>query len=262
MSLGTLVGILVGIILFLQAIFLNTDQYGSFLHIPSLLMVVGGTIAATFIAYNERYALQALKAVISIFSKTKVDQKSLLADVEKIISWGEIVNKGGIRELQNQWDEKENENPIVKFSMEMVFMGEKPETIYKETETLVETMHFKKMQSVEVLDTMSSFAPSFGMIGTLVGLVILLNNMADPAALGAGMSIALITTLYGVLFQNLLFKPAARKIEQKNGMYKFKDMLLVEGMTMLPEKKHPIIIQNHLNSFLDPDNHFDVAGGG
>ena len=127
---------------------------------------------------------------------------------------------------------------------------------------LVETVNFKKMQSVEVLDTMASFAPSFGMIGTLVGLVILLNNMADPAALGAGMSIALITTLYGVLFQNLIFKPAARKIEQKNGMYKFKDMLLVEGITMLPDKKHPIIIQNHLNSFLDPANHFDVAAGG
>jgi|ETN02SMinimDraft_2_1059926.scaffolds.fasta_scaffold90860_1 chemotaxis protein MotA len=261
MSLGTLVGILVGIILFLQAIISSTDQYGSFLHIPSLIMVVGGTIAATFIAYNERYALQALKAVISIFSKNKVDQKTLLADVEKIISWGEIVNKGGIRELENQWDEKENENPIIKFSMEMVFMGEKSETIYKETETLVTNIHFRRMVSVDVLDTMASFAPSFGMIGTLVGLVILLNNMADPAALGAGMSVALITTLYGVLFQNLLFKPAARKVEQNNGMLNYKDMLLVEGIAMLPDKKHPIIIQNHLNSFLNPDNHFDVAGG-
>ncbi len=260
MSLGTLVGILVGIILFLQAIFLSTDEYGAFLHIPSLVMVIGGTIAATFIAYNERYALKALKAVISIFSKNKVDQKTLYADVEKIISWGEIVNKGGIRELENKWDEKENENPIIKFSMEMVFMGEKSETIYKETENLVNNIHFRRMQSVEVLDTMSSFAPSFGMIGTLVGLVILLNNMADPAALGAGMSVALITTLYGVLFQNLLFKPAARKVEQNNGMHNYKDMLLVEGIAMLPDKKHPIIIQNHLNSFLDPANHFDVAG--
>ena len=262
MSLGTLIGFLVGIILFLQAIFLNTDEYGAFLHIPSLLMVVGGTIAATFIAYNERYVLAALKAVISIFSKTKVDQTILLADVEKIIGWGELMKKGGLRELQNNFDEKENENPIIKFGMEMVFMGEKSENVYRETENLVETMHFRRMISVEVLDTMASFAPSFGMIGTLVGLVILLNNMEDPAALGAGMSVALITTLYGVLFQNLLFKPAARKIEQKNGMYKFKDMLLVEGITMLPDKKHPIIIQNHLNSFLDPANHFDVAGGG
>ena len=261
MSLGTLLGILVGIILFLQAILLSTNQYGSFLHIPSLIMVIGGTIAATFIAYNERYAMAALKAVMSIFSKTKVDQTILLADVEKIIGWGEIMNKGGLRELQNNFDEKENENSIIKFGMEMVFMGEKSENVYRETENLVETMHFKKMQSVEVLDTMSSFAPSFGMIGTLVGLVILLNNMADPAALGAGMSVALITTLYGVLFQNLLFKPAARKVEQKNGMYKYQDLLLVEGMSMLPNKPHPIIIQNHLNSFLDPANHFDVAGG-
>ena len=81
MSIGTLAGILVGLALFLQAIFLGTDQYGSFFDPKSILMVFGGTIAATFIAYNERYALQAFKAVISIFSKTKVDQTILLADV-------------------------------------------------------------------------------------------------------------------------------------------------------------------------------------
>ena len=261
MSIGTLAGILVGLILFLQAIFFGTDQYGSFLDPGSMLMVFGGTIAATFIAYNERYALQALKAVVSIFSKTKVDQTILLADVEKIIGWGEIMNKGGLRELQNKFDDKEYENPIIKFSMEMVFMGEKSKNVYKETELLIDNMHDRKTKVVEVLDSMAGFAPAFGMIGTLVGLVILLNNMSDPAALGAGMSVALITTLYGVLFANLLLKPAARKIEQKNGMYKFKDLLILEGISMLPDKPHPIIIQNHLNTFLDPANHFDVAGG-
>ena len=243
-------------------VFFGAAPPSSFWDLNSILMVIGGTIAATFIAYKENYVMKAFKALGEIFIQTKVDQKILFADVEKIIGWGEIMNKGGLRELQSQFDEKEYENPIIKFSMEMVFMGEKSETVYKETENLIETMHERKNVTVEVLETMASFAPSFGMIGTLVGLVILLNNMADPAALGAGMSIALITTLYGVLFQNLLFKPAARKIEQKNGMYKFKDMLLVEGITMLPDKKHPIIIQNHLNSFLDPANHFDVAGGG
>ena len=261
MSIGTLAGILVGLILFLQAIFFGTDQYGSFLDPGSMLMVFGGTIAATFIAYNERYALQALKAVVSIFSKTKVDQTILLADVEKIIGWGEIMNKGGLRELQNKFDDKEYENPIIKFSMEMVFMGEKSKNVYKETELLIDNMHDRKTKVVEVLDSMAGFAPAFGMIGTLVGLVILLNNMSDPAALGAGMSVALITTLYGVLFANLLLKPAARKIEQKNGMYKFKDLLILEGISMLPDKPHPIIIQNHLNSFLDPAFHFDVADG-
>ena len=261
MSLGTLIGILVGLALFLQAIFFGTDQYGSFFDPKSMLMVFGGTIAATFIAYNERYVLAALKAVISIFSKTKVDQSILLADVEKIIGWGEIMNKGGLRELQNKFDEKEYENPIIKFSMEMVFMGEKSPRVYKETEMLIENMHDRKMIAVQVLDSMAGFAPAFGMIGTLVGLVILLNEMSDPAALGAGMSVALITTLYGVLLANLLLKPAARKIEQKNEMYNFKDTLILEGISMLPDKPHPIIIQNHLNSFLDPASHFDIAGG-
>ena len=261
MSIGTIVGILVGLALFLFNIFFGAAPPSSFWDLNSILMVIGGTIAATFIAYKENYVMRAFKALGEIFIQTKVDQKILFADVEKIIGWGEIMNKGGLRELQNQFDEKEYENPIIKYSMEMVFMGEKSETVYKETGNLIETMHERKSVTVEVLETMASFAPAFGMIGTLVGLVILLNNMADPAALGAGMAIALITTLYGVVFANLLLKPAAKKLAQKHAIFLYKDTLILEGISMLPNKPHPIIIQNHLNSFLDPAIHFDVAGG-
>ena len=261
MSIGTIIGILVGLTLFLTSIFFGDAPPSAFWDLKSILMVFGGTIAATFIAYKENYVMKAFKGLGEIFIQTKVDQKILFADVEKIIGWGDIVNKGGVRELQNKFDEKEYDNPIIKFSMEMVFMGEKSETVYKETSKLIETMHFRKNVAVDVLETMASYAPAFGMIGTLVGLVILLNNMADPDALGAGMAIALITTLYGVVFANLLLKPAAKKLEQKFGILLYKDNLLLEGISMLPDKPHPIIIQNHLNSFLDPSIHFDVAGG-
>ena len=98
------------------------------------------------------------------------------------------------------------------------------------------------------------------MIGTLIGLVILLSDLSNKDALGAGMAVALITTLYGVLFANLLLKPAARKLAQKHEMVLYRDRLILEGIAMLPEKKHPMLIQNHLNSYLDPANHFDVAG--
>ena len=141
MSLGTIVGILVGLALFLFNIFFGAAPPSSFWDLNSILMVIGGTIAATFIAYKENYVMKAFKGLGEIFIQTKVDQKILFADVEKIIAWGEIMNKGGLRDLQNKFDDKEYENPIIKFSMEMVFMGEKSETVYKETENLIETMH-------------------------------------------------------------------------------------------------------------------------
>ena len=260
MSLGTIIGVIVGLALFLVNVFFGSAPASAFWDFNSVLTVFGGTIAATFIAYNERYVISAFKAIGSIFVKTKVDQKILFADVEKIIGWGEIMNKGGLQELQKNFDEKEYENHVIKFGMEMVFMGEKTNIVYSETENLIETMHDRKMQTVEVLENMASFAPAFGMIGTLIGLVILLSDLSNKDALGAGMAVALITTLYGVLFANLLLKPAARKLAQKHEMYQYRDRLILEGIAMLPEKKHPMLIQNHLNSYLDPANHFDVAG--
>ena len=73
------------------------------------------------------------------------------------------------------------------------------------------------------------------------------------------MAVALITTLYGVLFANLLFKPAARKLEQKFSITRYRDLILLEGISMLPNKPHPYIIQYQLNRYLDPSNHFDIA---
>ena len=259
MSIGTIVGIVGGLGLFFGSIMLNTNQYSMFWSSSSFLMVIGGTIAATFIAYKENYAMAALKGMIEIFKQTDVDKKSLFGDVGKVVEWAKIVKKGGLRELESNIEEKELDNPIVKYSMEMVFSNDKPENIYRETENLIETIHTRKNIVVEVLDTMASFAPAFGMIGTLVGLVILLNNLSDKDALGGGMSVALITTLYGVLFANLLLKPTARKLEQKYAIFKYRDTLLLEGISMLPSKPHPYLVQNHLNSFLDPSMHFDIA---
>ena len=101
MSLGTIIGVIVGLALFLVNVFFGSAPASAFWDFNSVLTVFGGTIAATFIAYNERYVISAFKAIGSIFVKTKVDQKILFADVEKIIGWGEIMNKGGLQELQD-----------------------------------------------------------------------------------------------------------------------------------------------------------------
>ena len=144
--------------------------------------------------------------------------------------------------------------------MEMVLSAGKSEEIYRLTEEFIETTYDRNNQEVEILDTMASFSPAFGMIGTLVGLVIMLGNMGgDPKAIGEGMAVALITTLYGVLFANLFLKPAARKLEQQFSLIRYRDKILMEGISMLPNKPHPYTVQDHLNRYLDSSNHFDIA---
>lgn len=258
-SLGTLIGILVGIALLLYNIVSKAPDIQIFIDPGSLLMVLGGTMAATFIAYKEVYVIQAFKGMLTIFKSLKIDKKSLVGDVEKIIEWGKIVEKGGIRELENQLDEKDLENPIMKFSMDMVFAGEKSELIYKETKNLIEAESFRRTIPVDILNNMAGYAPAFGMAGTLIGLVILLSNLEDKDSIGIGMAIAIITTLYGVIFANLICKPTASKLEQYNGIQRFRDILILEGVSMLPNKPDPYYLQTHLNSFLNPKFHFDTA---
>ena len=100
--------------------------------------------------------------------------------------------------------------------------------------------------------------PAFGMIGTLVGLVIMLGNLDNPAALGPALSVALITTLYGVLFARLIFMPAASKIEQREQIVRFRNYLIVEGLVLLADQKSPRAIQDRMNSYLDPAIHFNI----
>ena len=261
MSIGTIIGFITGIGLFIYAIIMGgASNPMVFIHPNSFLMVIGGTIAATFIAFKEKYVIQALSGMIKIFKHLDIDSKTLYQDVGKIIGWAEIVKKGGIRELQNKFNGDENKNPVIKYSMEMVLDGGKSENIYRLTEDFIDTTYDRKMHIVTILDTMAQFAPSFGMIGTLVGLVIMLSNMSgDPTAIGGGMAVALITTLHGVLFANLFFKPAARKLEQQYSIIKYRDMILLEGISMLPNKPHPYTVQDHLNRYLDSSNHFDIA---
>jgi chemotaxis protein MotA len=149
----------------------------------------------------------------------------------------------------------------MKFSMDMVFAGEKSELIYKETKNLINQQAMRRSYPVDILNTMAAYAPAFGMAGTLIGLVILLSNLADKDSIGVGMAIAIITTLYGVIFSNLILKPTAAKLDSYNGIQRFRETLILEGVAMLPNKPDPYYIQNHLNSFLDPKFHFDSADG-
>jgi chemotaxis protein MotA len=112
---------------------------------------------------------------------------------------------------------------------------------------------------VEILKAMASAAPAFGMIGTLVGLIIMLDNMGgDPSSLGKGLAVALLTTLYGVMFARIIFLPAATKILQREQIIRFRNYLVAEGLSLLADKKSPRYIQDRMNSYLDPAIHFNI----
>lgn len=259
MSLATLIGFVAGIVLFLGSIFLATDNYFVFLDFPSLLMVVGGTFASTFISYEPRYVMQAFRLMTSIFFAPKIQRGVLQGEVGRCIRWGYLIQKTGLNALESDTTKLKKQDRFLGFGVDLVVAGYTGPEVRQILTNSIETTFQRNCVPADILRNMAGTAPAFGMIGTLIGLIIMLGKMgSDPSALGPGMAVALITTLYGVLLPRLVLLPAASKIQQREEIVRFRNYLVAEGLCLLAERRSPRFIQDAMNSFLDPSIHFDI----
>ena len=259
MSIPTLIGLLAAIGLFVGSIAMSTDNYIIFLDLASFLMVVGGTLAAAFISYEPRYVMLSLKLIWRILFSPKVGRNVLKSEVGRIIRWAYTVQKSGPPALEAEASKAVRGDKFLKFGVEMVISGYTGEEVREILTNAIESTFGRNTVQVDILRAMSGAAPAFGMIGTLVGLIIMLDNLGgDPTELGAGLAVALLTTLYGVMFAQMIFKPAATKIQQREEIVRFRNYLLAEGLSLLADKKNPRYIADRMNSFLDPAIHFNI----
>lgn len=259
MSLATVFGVIASLGLFVGSIMISTDNYLVFLSLSSFIMVVGGTLASTFISYEPRYVLLSLKLLWRIVFSPKVGRNVLKTEVGRVIRWAYTVQKNGVPALEQEAKKAIGGDKFLKFGVEMVVSGYTGEEVREIMNNTIETTFGRNTVQVEILKAMASSAPAFGMIGTLVGLVIMLDNMGgDPSELGKGLAVALLTTLYGVLFARIVFMPAATKIMQREQIIRFRNYLVAEGLSLLADKKSPRYIQDRMNSYLDPAIHFNI----
>lgn len=259
MSLATIFGVVGALGLFFGAIIFSTDNYIIFLSGSSLVMVVGGTLTSTFISYEPRYVWLSLKLIWRIVFSPKVGRNLLKSEVGRIIRWAYTVQKNGVPALEAEALKATKGDKFLRFGVEMVIAGYTGNEVREIMTNTIETTYGRNTVQVDILKGMASAAPAFGMIGTLVGLIIMLDNMGgDPSQLGQGLAVALLTTLYGVLFSRIIFLPTATKVLQREQIVRFRNYLLAEGLSLLADKKSPRYIQDKMNSYLDPSIHFDI----
>lgn len=259
MSFATILGVVGALGLFLGAIISSTDNYVIFLSGSSFVMVIGGTLASTFISYEPRYVLLSLKLIWRIIFSPKVGRNLLKSEVGRIIKWAYTVQKNGVPALESEALKATKGDKFLRFGVEMVVSGYSGEEVREIMTNTIETTYGRNTVQVDILKGMASAAPAFGMVGTLVGLVIMLDSMGgDPSSLGKGLAVALMTTLYGVLFARIIFLPTATKVLQREQIVKFRNYLLAEGLALLADKKSPRYIQDKMNSYLDPSIHFNI----
>jgi len=245
--------------LFVGAIVLTTNDFLIFFSMPSFVMVVGGTLASTFVAYEARYVVLALRMIWRIVFSPRISRNLLKSEVGRVIRWGYTVQKSGLPALETEANKLKNTDRFMAFGIDMVVSGYSGDEVREILTTTIETTFGRNVVQASILRSMGAVCPAFGMIGTLVGLIIMLQQMGeDPTQLGIGLALALVTTLYGVLFARLIFIPAASKIQQREEIVRFRNYLVAEGLSLLAERRSPRYIQDKMNSYLDPAIHFSI----
>jgi len=245
MDLATIIGLLLGTMLIVMSIVLKTSLM-AFFDISSVLVVVGGTIAAVLIA-------QPLKAVLGLFGVVKntfFNHQEPISDlIEQIVSLAETARRDGLLALENRIEDLDNQ--FVVLGIQMAVDGTRPEVIEDVMRTELDAVATRHKAGKKIVDAMGRFAPAFGMIGTLIGLVIMLGDMS-PESIGPGMAVALLTTLYGAIIANLIFLPMGDKLASINDHELLVMEIAIRGIMGIQSGDNPRVIEQKLTTFIPP----------
>ncbi|NEP77092.1 MAG: motility protein A [Okeania sp. SIO3B3] len=244
MDIATIIGTVMGFGLILAAMVLG-GNIGGFIDVPSALIVVGGTIAATLVMFP----LSVVLGTVKIGLKTIVAKvPSPTAAIDEVVRLSDLGRREGLLALEKAHVEDE----FMRKGLRMVADGSTPQMVRAVLETEIEFLKKRHTRGQGVFKAMGGAAPAFGMIGTLVGLVQMLQNMADPSAIGPAMAVALLTTMYGAILANVLFLPMAKKLEERSGEETQFMEIVLEGIMAIQNGENPRIVQERLMAFVPP----------
>lgn len=245
MDLGTIVGLSLGVITFVIAIILGGAGFGAYVDIPSVFIVFGGVFAVTIVKWPLPTCLSLFKAVLkSIFFKAQ----DYSATIDQMIQLAEKARRESIFSLEKA----EIADPFIKKACNLAADNRPPEVINSILQMDMDSMDERHKSIIVILNSMSEDAPAMGMIGTLVGLVAMLQNLSDPAAIGPGMAVALLTTFYGAMLSNLFAVPIMRKLEVRSGEEKKNVVIVITAILGIVAGENPRLIREKLESFLAP----------
>jgi len=244
MDKATVIGIVAGSLILMAAIFLGGSA-GLFVNMPSVLIVLGGTLATAFIRFSMNDVINSIKVALNaFFVKLSVPQEIIV----EIVSLANIARKNGLIVLEQQ----PIKDPFLKKAIMYCVDGHEAEFIEDVLKREVSLTVERHEVGQGLFKGMGDAAPAFGMIGTLVGLVQMLANMEDASKIGPAMAVALLTTLYGAVLANLFFIPLADKLALRSQEEERNRKLIIEGVLGILKGLNPRVMEEFLETFLPP----------
>lgn len=249
MDIATVTGMLLGSGLILTSICLGGfDKLKVFWDTPSVLIVFGGAVASVLVAYPMKAVISSVKYNMMAIFHREFDP---LTTILQIVSLAETARREGLLSLENRMEEIDD--PFLAGGIRMAVDGMSPEVVEAIMNTEIDAINARHNYGRSVVANFGKYAPAFGMIGTLVGLVLMLADL-DPDKVGSGMAVALLTTLYGAILSNLFFLPMADKLGFINDFELQVMEITLKGVVSIQAGENPRVIKQKLLTYVSPND--------
>ena len=245
MDIASIIGLILAMGLILVSIMLGAAPFSAFIDIPSVLVVIGGAFAAAFICFPMGSMLKSPFVALKVIMNKSEDRLKL---IKSILELAEVARKDGLLALEAKI--ASIEHPLVRTALQMAVDGTAPEIVEEVLRTEVMGMAMRHREGKSIMDQLGRFAPAYGMIGTLMGLIMMLQDMSDPSGIGAGMAVALITTLYGAIVANVFFSPFAEKLGLMSRNEQLSMEIAIRGVMAIQSGESPRAIDQKLQTYL------------
>jgi len=245
MDILTLLGLLIGFGAIIGGNILEGGHTSSLMQMTAGLIVLGGTVGAVLVQTQLTVFVRSLKMLLWVFKPPKVEQK---AAVEKIVGWSNIARKEGLLGLESLVEAETD--AFARKGLQLLVDGSEPESIRNILEVEIGVKEHFDTQAAKVYEGYGGYSPTIGIIGAVMGLIHVMNNLADPSKLGSGIAVAFVATIYGVALANLIFLPVAGKLKGHiHNQAQFREMV-VEGVISIAEGENPRNIETKLEGYL------------
>ncbi|TNF35672.1 MAG: flagellar motor protein [Gammaproteobacteria bacterium] len=220
----------------------HTDQL---FQLTAFLIVGGGTLGAVMIQTSFPIFLRAMSMAKWVFISPIID---IQGTIEKLVEWSHMSRREGLLALENASEQEQD--LFSRKGLQLLVDGNEPETIRNVLETEMSVMEDFEMRAAKVFEIMGGYAPTIGILGAVMGLIHVMNNLADPSKLGSGIATAFVATIYGVGLANLFLLPMAGKLKATVQKQMMQYEILIEGIVSIAEGENPRNIESKLQSYL------------
>lgn len=247
MDIATIIGLLLATFCIYFSIYVGGASLSMFYDLPSIFCVIGGGIAAMIICFPLKTLLAFPKVTIKVFLNK---QENLVDVINTLVSLAETARRDGLLALEAKLPDIKY--PLIRSGLQMAVDGADAGSVESVLRSEVEATSRRHKDGKNLMDQLGKYAPAYGMIGTLLGLVMMLSNMSDPSSIGAGMAVALLTTLYGAVMSNVMCLPAAEKLAFISKQEMIARELMIRGILAIQSGDSPRAIEQRLMTFVPP----------